>query len=82
MVSGSFPEEINKVLVKKFNVFLILFGQMYPCKMCANHFMALLKEVGPFKGTTKVELMTYLCNIHNRVNIRLGKPEHSCENIV
>ncbi len=82
MVTGGFPDEINEVLVKKFNVFLIMFGQMYPCKLCANHFMELLKEVGPFTGTTKLQLMTYLCNIHNRVNQRLGKPVHSCENIV
>jgi hypothetical protein len=43
MVTGAFPDEINSNLVKKFNVFLILFGQMYPCKLCANHFMNLLK---------------------------------------
>ena len=55
---------------------------MYPCKLCANHFMELLKEVGQFKGTTKLELMKYLCEIHNKVNKRLGKPEHSCANIV
>jgi FAD-linked sulfhydryl oxidase len=43
MVTGAFPDEINEVLVKKFNAFLLLFGQMYPCKLCANHFMMLLK---------------------------------------
>lgn len=26
--------------------------------------------------------MTYLCDIHNVVNKRLGKPQHSCDNIV
>ncbi len=26
--------------------------------------------------------MTYLCKVHNGVNERLGKPIHSCENIV
>ena len=61
MMSGSFPDEITYVLSEKFNTFLILFGQMYPCKLCANHFMEHLKEKGPFKGSTKVELMTYLC---------------------
>ncbi len=55
---------------------------MYPCKLCANHFMQLLKEVGQFKGNTKLQLMTYLCDIHNKVNARLGKPVHSCENII
>ena len=53
MVTGGFPEFIPPGLVKKFNVFLILFGQMYPCKLCANHFMELLKTEGLFQGTTK-----------------------------
>lgn len=55
---------------------------MYPCKMCANHFMELLKKTGPFIGNTKESLMTYLCDMHNKVNERLKKPNHSCENIV
>ena len=53
MATGGFPEFIPPGLVKKFNVFLILFGQMYPCKLCANHFMELLKTEGLFQGTTK-----------------------------
>lgn len=43
MVTGGFPETFDDNLRKKFNTFLILFGQMYPCKLCANHFMQLLK---------------------------------------
>lgn len=41
---------------------------MFPCKLCANHFMGLLKQEGLFKGNSKAELMEYLCNIHNKVN--------------
>lgn len=41
----------------------------------------MLKEVGLFKGTKKSELMTYMCDMHNRVNKRLGKPIHSCKNV-
>ena len=48
MMTGSFPDEIPEPLVKKFNVFLISFGQMYPCKLCANHFMKHLKQKGLF----------------------------------
>lgn len=53
MVTGGFPEIIPESLAKKFNAFLILFGQMYPCKLCANHFMELLKNEGLFHGKTK-----------------------------
>lgn len=41
----------------------------------------MLKEVGPFQGTKKEELMKYLCNMHNIVNKRLGKPHHDCKNV-
>lgn len=78
MVTGSFPENFDDNLRKKFNAFLILFGQMYPCKLCANHFMQLLKEHGLFEGTTKKDLMEYLCVIHNKVNDRLGHPVYDC----
>lgn len=81
MMTGSFPEDIPPNLVKKWNAFLILFGQFYPCKLCSTHFLKMLKEVGPFEGTKKEELMVYLCNMHNIVNKRLGKPHHDCKNV-
>ena len=81
MMTGSFPDEITPSLAKKFNTFLILFGQMYPCKLCANHLMEHLKRKGPFSGDTKIELMTYLCELHNIVNKSLGKPKHDCSGV-
>ena len=35
MMTGSFPEEITPELRQKWNAFLILFGQFYPCKVCS-----------------------------------------------
>ena len=81
MMTGSFPEELTPALVKKWNAFLVLFGQFYPCKLCSTHFLTMLKEVGPFKGTKKEELMVYLCKMHNIVNKRLGKPIHDCSGV-
>lgn len=48
MITGSFPEEIPEDMRKKFNAFLGLFSHLYPCKLCAKHFIELLKEVGQF----------------------------------
>ena len=81
MMTGSFPDEIDEVLVKKWNTFMILFGHFYPCKLCSTHFLQMMEEVGPFRGSKKIELMTYLCEIHNIVNKRLNKPIHDCTNI-
>lgn len=39
MMTGSFPDEITPELREKWNTFLILFGQFYPCKLCSSHFL-------------------------------------------
>jgi len=43
MMTGSFPEDLTPSLVKKWNAFLVLFGQFYPCKVCSTHFLKMLK---------------------------------------
>ncbi len=54
---------------------------MYPCKLCSQHFLRMQSEIEPFAGTTKKELMIYLCDMHNKVNVRLGKPIHDCSKV-
>ena len=39
MMTGSFPEEITPELRQKWNTFIVLFGQFYPCKLCSSHFL-------------------------------------------
>ena len=78
MMTGSFPEEITPELRAKWNTFMVLFGQFYPCKVCSKHFLTMLREIDPFEGSTKTELMRYVCEMHNRVNRRLGKAVHDC----
>jgi len=81
MMTGSFPEDITPELRRKWNTFVILFGQFYPCKLCSSHFLKMQKEIQPFSGSTKDELMMHLCEMHNRVNVRLDKPVHNCTNV-
>lgn len=81
MMTGAFPEEITPELAKKWNTFLLLFGHFYPCKLCSSHFLKMQKELTPFSGNKKEELMVYLCQMHNKVNERLGKPIHDCSKV-
>lgn len=53
MMTGSFPKDFDENLVKKWNIFMILFGHFYPCKLCSTHFLKMMKDVGPFKGSNK-----------------------------
>lgn len=78
-ISATFPERISAELAEQFNAYMTLFAKFYPCKLCANHFSALLQREGPFKGSRRSQLMEYVCRLHNRVNLRLGKPEYDCD---
>lgn len=79
MITTTAPMQIEPEWREQFNAFLLLFGKLYPCKLCANYFMRILRGAGEFKGDSRVELMDYMCDIHNRVNKRLGKRKYDCD---
>lgn len=56
------------------------FSQLYPCGECATHFQALLKELPP-QTSSRMASALWLCEAHNRVNKRLGKPEFPCDKL-
>lgn len=57
--------------------FFELFGQFYPCEKCAAHFRAMLAE-HPVEAADNRALSLWLCKLHNKVNVRLMKPEFPC----
>ncbi|KRX05361.1 ERV/ALR sulfhydryl oxidase domain [Pseudocohnilembus persalinus] len=79
MIAVTFPDTVDDQFIMKTNVFLNLFGQFYPCKECSEHFLKNL-ENNPFQGRTKQEFKIYVCELHNEVNQRLGKPIVDCKN--
>jgi hypothetical protein len=57
--------------------FFRLFGEFYPCEWCAKHFREMLAEHPPQTANNR-ELSLWLCQLHNIVNDRLGKPAFPC----
>lgn len=57
--------------------FFGLAAELYPCKECGSHFLALIKKSPVDAGDNK-RLSLWLCKAHNKVNVRLGKPEFPC----
>ena len=55
-------------------------GKYFPCKMCANHFMNMIKEF-PLEYNDREDTMKWVCNMHNSVNERLGKNTFPCNRI-
>lgn len=47
-------------------------SKLYPCGYCAKHLREEIKE-NPPKVTNRNEFEQWLCDVHNKVNVRLGK---------
>ncbi|CAI2383298.1 unnamed protein product [Moneuplotes crassus] len=68
------PTEDDKV---RFNRFIHSFSWCYPCSHCATDFRKEIAETPPNLESRKA-LSLWLCDQHNRVNKKLGKPEFPC----
>ena len=65
----------------KMRVFFKSFAKLYPCSYCANHFRGEIKKFPPAVESNK-DLSRWLCEIHNEVNERLGKPQFDCSRVL
>ena len=53
------------------------FAKVYPCKICATGFQQKIKEHPP-KLDNRLDFVVWMCEQHNMVNKKLGKPEFKC----
>ncbi len=77
-IAASFPTVPTEEEKKMINKFLFSFAQVYPCKICGKHFNEMLQKF-PIENKSREEFVLYLCNLHNKVNKRLGKQEYDCK---
>lgn len=72
------PEERHRVYD-----FLYLFALHLPCPSCSRHFLELLKRTLPNPNADALKnrytLVEYMNNVHNEVNVRLGKRTFTLE---
>jgi FAD-linked sulfhydryl oxidase len=54
-----------------------LFAKLYPCWVCAEDFQRYI-EKEKIKASSRNEFGTWLCEAHNAVNRKLGKPTFDC----
>ena len=57
--------------------FLEAFSWLYPCSVCATDLRQEMKNSPPELGSRE-ELAMWLCEQHNKVNVKLGKPVFKC----
>ena len=61
--------------------YIYLFAQVYPCGDCSRHFQKLLSKNPPQVKSRKTAAL-WGCDIHNKVNKRLGKSQYDCATIL
>ncbi|KAI3633720.1 hypothetical protein MIR68_008667 [Amoeboaphelidium protococcarum] len=77
-VASYYPEEPTDTHKTSVIQLLNSFSHIYPCYTCAEDLQSDLKK-NPPQFNTRSELEQYMCNLHNRVNVRLGKPQFDCQ---
>lgn len=76
-VLAQYPEEATQDDRDTLINFLHLFSRVYPCRECAEHFQIYLAKYPP-QVSTRQSAMMWGCDLHNKVNVRLGKPVFDC----
>lgn len=57
--------------------FMRLFSKLYPCWVCAEDFQKYMQKK-EIKVKSRDEFGNWLCEAHNEVNKKLGKPVFDC----
>ena len=77
-MAANYPEKPTDTQKKEMNEFLNIFSRVYPCFWCAKDFEKYIRENAPRVGSRE-ELSRWMCDAHNRVNKKLGKPKFNCD---
>lgn len=76
-VAAMYPERATEQQQTEMKEFLETFSKIYPCWFCAKGFRKYIKANEP-KVMTQDEFGRWLCDAHNAVNKKLGKPHFDC----
>ena len=60
--------------------FIELFSKFYPCDICASDMRKDIKDEKPVVDTG-YNFAQWLCRLHNKTNVKLGKPSFDCNKI-
>lgn len=76
-MAATYPEEPSTKQQSDLKQFIKLFGSFYPCWHCGEDFQAYMQKSEPIT-TSQDSFGKWLCDAHNEVNRKLGKPEFNC----
>ncbi|CAI8023915.1 FAD-linked sulfhydryl oxidase ALR [Geodia barretti] len=79
-IAAYYPETPSQDQQTDMRQFIHLFSKIYPCQECAEH-MQLRLKVSPPATENRIQFSQWMCNLHNDVNVRLGKPIFDCSRV-
>jgi FAD-linked sulfhydryl oxidase len=77
-IAATYPEYPTSSQRSDLLAFIQLFSRIYPCSSCAGDFEDYTKRSVP-KVTSRTDFGRWLCDAHNDVNKKLGKPIFNCD---
>ncbi|VDL73231.1 unnamed protein product [Nippostrongylus brasiliensis] len=75
-----YPETPSEEHKKAASSFMDSLSKTYPCDFCAKDLRENLKKDPP-KVATRKEFALWMCQLHNKVNKKTGKPEFDCSKV-
>jgi FAD-linked sulfhydryl oxidase len=72
-----YPDKPTTEQKTKITNFFQGLAEFYPCPWCADDFQDNIKKT-PIQADSREDLCMWLCDQHNRVNQKLGKPLFQC----
>lgn len=79
-IAAYYPSKPSKSQQDEMSSFFHTFSKVFPCPECAEDMRSDLKAEPP-RTESRIELSQWLCRLHNKVNIKLGKPAFDCARI-
>ncbi|GBP33530.1 FAD-linked sulfhydryl oxidase ALR [Eumeta japonica] len=79
-MAAYFPDKPTIEQAQNMCDFFQIFAEHYPCEPCAKDFAEDITK-NPPKTKSSQALSQWLCERHNTVNIKLGKPEFDCSKV-
>lgn len=79
-MAAAYPIKPTKENQRDMEEFIRLMSVLYPCSYCAKEFREDLDLIPP-KLDSRKSLSQWFCVMHNRVNVKLNKPEFDCSKV-
>ncbi|KAK3689987.1 ERV/ALR sulfhydryl oxidase domain-containing protein [Podospora appendiculata] len=76
-IAATYPTAPTSNEQSEIKAFMGLFAKLYPCWFCADDFQRYMKKE-TVRAASRDEFGNWLCNAHNEVNKKLGKPIFDC----